>query len=252
MSESSTENNSDAEHPWWWRIVTAIALGFIALGNFSDATLLIRDFGVEVYTWVSNDYEYQVLAGIHVGNTVAYVEEILGYPQVSRTIDDETTANYFFRGEYLLTLFYNSNRVSAYTWVSLDDGFAPEIDLRNGEVQPLGEFSFSTLPLEITGYTLDDSRIVRFYIESLEEGRTAGFLGTYLGRIQYGAFESKNAIAGLYQAEVMGDDEDVDSAKIHLRQEEIPNLYGRGNLPLEQIEKSILSNSEYAGYFGTN
>ncbi len=232
--------------------MAAVGIGFIALGNFSDATLLIRDLGIEIYTWVSNDYAYQTLADIHVGNTVPYVEEMIGRPQVSRAIDDETTANYFYRGDHLITLFYNNNRVSAYTWVSLDDAFVPDIDLRNGEISPLGKFSFSALPLAVKSYTLDDSRIVRFYIESLEEGRSAGFLGTYLGRIQYGAFASKDAIAGLYQAEVLGDDADVGSAKVRLRQEAIPNLYGRGNLPLDQIEKSILSNSEFAGYFGAN
>lgn len=252
VSQNSAEKESLTGSRGWWRIATVVGIGFIALGNASDATLLIRELGVEIYTRFSNDYEYQTLASIHVGNTVAYIEDRLGQPQVSRAIDDETTANYFHGGDYLLTLFYNSNRIEAFTWLSLDDDFAPDVDLLNGEVRPLGEFTFSDLPLEVSDYTLDDSPIVRFYIESLEEGRSGGILGTYFGNIQHGAFESAGAVPDLYRAEVMGDNAAANSARAQVRKETIPNLYGRGNLPLDRIEKSVLSNSEFAGYFGAN
>jgi hypothetical protein len=233
----------------WWKTVTALSLGFIALGNASSATFLVRAMSIEVYSFFSHQYEYDTLASINVGNTVVYTEARLGHPQVSRFIDADTTANYFYTDNYLLTLFYSDNRITAYTWVSLEEGFAPEVSLRNGEQRAMGEFVFNDMPLEVKGYTLDDSRIVRYYLENLEGGRTAGFIDTYLANVQYGAFAPGETITALYQAEVIGEEDSADSSLNKLRSQTKPNLYGQGNLPLEYIEKSVLSNNEFAGYF---
>jgi hypothetical protein len=236
----------------WWKTITAIGITFIAMGSASEAAFLVRDMYVEVYSLVSNQYEYDMLASINVGNTVAYAEDRLGYPQVSKAIDAETTANYFFTGEYLLTLFYQDNRIVGYTWVSVDNNFIPEMDLRNGELRAMGEFVFNDMPLEVKGYTLDDSRIVRYYLENLEGGRAAGFIDTYLGNVQYGAFEPGKAVSTLYQAEVVGNDREAETALNSLRAQTKPNLYGQGSLPLKYIEQSVLSNNEFTGYFGNN
>jgi hypothetical protein len=236
----------------WWKTATALGIGFIALGNASSAAFLVRNMSIEVYSFFSNQYEYDTLASINVGNTVAYAEERLGNPQVSRAIDTDTTANYFYTGEYLLTLFYSESRITAYTWVSLEDGFTPDVSLRNGEQRALGEFVFNDMPLEVKGYTLDDSRIVRYYLENLEGGRTAGFIDTYLANVQYGAFAPGEAITDLYQAEVIGDESSADASLNKLRSQTKPNLYGQGKLPLKYIEKSVLSNNEFAGYFGND
>jgi hypothetical protein len=236
----------------WWQLLTGIGILFIAIGSASEAAFLIRDGYVEIYSIFSNQYEYDTLASINVGTTVEHAENLLGYPQVSRAIDPDTTANYFYTGEYLLTLFYSENRIVAYTWVSTDDKFTPEVDLQNGTLSDAGEFSFADIALEVKGYTLDDSRIVRYYLEYLEGGRTSGFVNTYLGNVQYGAFAPANEISKLYQAEVTGDEQSAEDAYTQLRNQVRPNLYGRGHLPLEHIEKAVLSNNEFTGYFGNN
>jgi hypothetical protein len=111
--------------------------------------------------------------------------------------------------DYLLTLFYNDERVVAYTWVSLDEGFQPEVVLSSGEMGEIGEFVFADMPLEAKGYSLDDSHIVSYYLENLEGGQAAGLVDTYLGNVQYGAYGADEGIAGLYQAEVNGDQSSV-------------------------------------------
>lgn len=252
MSEITKENETGQLQPRWWRVLTIIGIGFIALGNASDATLLIRELGADIYSYVSNDFEYQTLASVNVGNTVDYIEERLGKPQVSRAVGNETSANYFHDDKYLLTVFYRSGRVEAFTWISLNDGFEPEITTTNGKSTPIGKTRFTQLPRPVTEYAIDDSRIIRYYIEALEGSRDVGFLGTYLGHIQYGAFAPADSIGKLYAADVNGQTDTLQSAWSELRNTETPNLYGRGNLPLTYIEKSILSNAEFAGYFGTD
>ena len=126
------------------------------------------------------------------------------------------------------------------------------MDMRTGDIKPIGDFVFSEFPLEVTAYTLDDSRIVRYYVEALEGGRSGGFLEVYLGNLQYGAFSPADGVSALYQAEVVGDERDVAGAREALRNVDRPNLYGQGNLPIKYIERSILSNAEFVGYFGTN
>jgi hypothetical protein len=253
MGDSDDDDDDDIVlTPFWWRVLTAIGITFIALGSASEATFLLRDMYVEVYSMVSNQYEYDTLASINVGNTVAYIEDTLGQPRVSRAIDADTTANYFFTGEYLLTLFYNSGRIEAYTWISVDADFRPVVDLRTGESAAMGEFVFADIPLDVNGVALDDSRIVRYYIESLEGGRVGGFVNTYLGNLQYGAFAPADGITDVYQAEVVGDELAAAEALATLRSSGLPNLYGQGNLSIEKIERSVLSNSEFVGYFGNN
>jgi hypothetical protein len=252
MGDSDDDDEDNRLTSGWWQTLTAIGVTFIALGSASEAVFLIRDLYVHVHSMVSNEYEYETLASINVGNTVAYIEDQLGQPQVSRAIDGDTTANYFFSGDYLLTLFYRSGRIEAYTWLSVDNEFTPEVDMRTGVFAPMGAFVFSDMPLEVSTFALDDSRIVRYYIESLEGGRSGGFLNTYLGNVQYGAFAPADSISDLYQAEVVGDDRAARKAASTLRSSGLPNLYGQGNLSLEHIERSVLSNSEFVGYFGNH
>jgi hypothetical protein len=248
--ETNKEDSFKSIHLWRW--VTAVGVAFIALGSASEAAFLLRDMSVEVYSIFSNQYDYDKLAKINVGNTVEYVEDLVGNPQVSRAIDPDTTANYFYTSDYLLTLFYNDERIIAYVWVSLDEDFQPDVVLRSGEKGAVGDFVFADIPLEAKGYTLNDSRIVRYYLENLEGGQAAGLVDTYLGNVQYGAFQSGKDITELYQAEVGGSKANAAAIYKKLREQTRPNLYGRGNLPLEHIEKSVLSSNEFTGYFGNN
>ena len=232
-----------------WKWLTRLGIFFIALGSGSDAAFLIRDMYVEVYSVFSNDFEYAALDSINVANTVAYAENILGAPQVSRSIDEDTTANYFFSGEYLLTLFYSHDRIVAYTWISVDDSFTPSVDQANGIIKPLGDFFFADFEQPLKSFAVDDSRIVRYYLEALEGSSRQGFVDTYLGSIGYGAFAPVKSITDLYQAEVVGDLVDEQAAHIRLRQQGAPNFYGQGKISLDAIERSMLSNSEFKIYF---
>ena len=187
-----------------------------------------------------------------LANTVDYIEAQLGKPQVSRAVGMDISANYFYDDKYLLTVFYRNNRVEAFTWVTLKDNFTPEIDTTNNKKSPIGETRFIHSPYVVTAYSVDDSRIIRYYLEKLEGSRDNGFMDTYLGHIQYGAFAPADSLSDLYSAEINDQPDAVKLAREKLRNEETPNLYGRGNLPISVLEKSILSNLEFAGYFGTD
>jgi len=231
-------------------VVSPIGMLLIGLGNYSDAMMLVRTFGTDVFGVFTNQFEYETIGRIHVGNTVGYIEGVVGKPQVSRAIDETTTANYFYSTDYLLTLFYRSDRVAGYTIVSLTEGFTPDVDIQDQEDRPLGEFLFSDVPVPPQGFSVEDSRTIRFYVESLDPGRPGRFVDTYLGNIYYGGAEPPSIVNALYQAEIDGDTESTPRLRTELRSNLRPNLYGRGELGVEQIEASLLTISEMKGYFG--
>jgi hypothetical protein len=228
-------------------VVMPVGVFFMGLGSFSDATLLIRDLSVEVYGLFSYQHDYDTINSIHIGNTVPYIEDLLGSPQVSRGIDDKTTANYFFTDSYLLTLFYREQRIAAYTVVAIDDGFTPTLNMLAGE-KILGEFTPGDIPIPPKSYAVDDSRIVSFYLESVDSGRAGNFVDLYLGRVAYGVGGPAESIAKLYRAGVNGTDTDIEQALGNLRGKLIPNLYGRGTIDIEGIQDSVLTANQFEGY----
>lgn len=225
----------------------------IALGEYSEAVSVIADTVDTVRSEFTHDVEYGTLAQIHVGNTQSYINDLLGSPQVARPVSDNINAHYYYSEKYLLTLFYQQERVSAYTVLPLIEDFQPTIASQATSTEEswnLGVSSFANFPANPQSYLIDHSKTASYYLENLDRGRSGLFLNTYLGRVAYTANTSAEEIAKLYKLEVHGSDDEILKQQTQLRQKALPNLYGRGELAIELIEKSILSGAEISNYFG--
>ena len=105
------------------------------------------------------------------------------------------------------------------------------------------------MPIESPAFSVDESRINRYYIESFDAGRTGRFLQTYLGSIEYGTGSVPGELASLYGAETGLSAADSSSVRTELRRRNKPNFYGRGELELGHVIESILTTTEFGAYF---
>ena len=175
----------------------------------------------------------------------------MGSPQVSRAIDAETVANYFYHEKYFLTLFYREDRIAAYLIIPLKEDFQLPVLESDTLSLELSEFTYLKFPANPTHYVIDHSKTSSYYMEILDSGRSGLFVNTYLGNITYGIEGHPHIIGKFYEKEVHASDEDIATLQTTLRSETIPNVYGEGNLGLELIEKSLLTAAEFESYFGT-
>lgn len=228
----------------------AIAATIIALGQFSEAVTLI-EAGIDwARSKVTHSVEYELLSQIHVGNTQPYIESLLGYPQVSRTIDANTTANYFENEKFLLTIFLAESRVSGFTVIPLQADFMPEVLAEAGQSWNLQEFTYASFPANPQLYLVDHSKTTSYYLEALDTGRAGLFFKTYLGNVALNTAESSMRLVELYNKDISAGDEEILKAQDSLRSEIKPNLFGLGTLTLEQVQKSILTGAEFSNFFG--
>lgn len=228
----------------------AVAATIIALGQFSEAVTLIDD-GIDwLRSKFTNSVEYDLLAHIKVGNSAAYIAELLGSPQVTRSVDDQITANYFYNDKFLLTILSADERVVAFTVIPLVEGFRPNIPAASDRAFNLGEFSYSSFPGNPESYLVDHSKVISYYLEILDVGRTGLFFKVYLGNVVLTGDGVEDHVVAMYNKEVMGSDSEIATAQTSLRQQLKPNFFGMGNVGLEPIQKSILTAAEFASYFG--
>ncbi|MBV1881218.1 MAG: hypothetical protein KUG82_06270 [Pseudomonadales bacterium] len=228
----------------------AVVAVIMALGQYSEAVVLISDSVATVRSIFTNDIEYELISKIHVGNTESYMESLLGSPQVSKSIDNEITANYFFNKKYLLTLFIKESRVTAFTILPLKADFQPETIQTVEGAKALGEANFIAYPGNPQLYVLNHAKTASYYLESLDKGRTGLFVQSYLGLMSYSVDAESINLAALYKAEVHGTEQEILKLQTQFRESEFPNFYGEGELNLELIEKSILTGAELSSYFG--
>lgn len=228
----------------WLLVINTFVVG---LGALSEAFELISNGVDYTMSQFSNSVEYGMLDTLNVGTTVQYIEDQFGTPQVSRSIDDTTTANYFYNRKFLLTLFYQDDRVVAYTYLPLIDDFEPTVI--SGSELELGAFSYSDFSSANNRYAVDHSNTVSFYLELVESGRTNLFTNSYVGRLDYGAGEPTALLETLYEEQVFGEPDQIQALRAQFRKDSRPNLYGEGILPLSSVEKSVLTTTEFRRYF---
>ena len=224
----------------------------IALGQYTEAVGLLGDAMAHIKAQYTHEQEYELLERIHVGNTESYVQTLVGSPQVSRYIDEKTTANYYHQSKFLLTVFVQQQRVAAFTYLPLIKDFMPLVAAAADQSFTLGDFNFADLPALPKQYVLDHSKVTSYYLESLESGRQALLNNTYLGNLAYGSHAGHDDIAKLYNAEVLETDEVIERVQRKLRMNVTPNFYGVGHLSLAEVEKGLLSAGEFQNYFGAS
>ncbi len=222
----------------------------MALGQFSEAVSLIGDGWKSLQSKFTNDVEYAALSKLHVGNTAPYVQSIFGEPQVSRKINDSITANYYYLKKMLLTLFIKDARVTAFTVLSLKEGFTPKVPTVTGQPLELGNFTYQDYPAMPTLYLVDYSKSDSFYIENLEAGQTGLHYKRYLGNVRFGSGKHRSEIQAFYKLDMMGiEGKPLETSQKALRAAVKPNLYGAGELGIDLIEKSLMTDAEFSNYF---
>lgn len=220
----------------------------ISLGSFSEAFILMGDFKTMLISTFSNDFEYETLDSIHVGNTEAYLENLVGAPAATKKLGDGLQANYYIDDKYLLTAYVNEGRVEAYTVVSSVEGFSPVLSWYEGRELLSGSFAdFGDNP---QSFTFDHANTNSFFIELSVSELSGLFQNAYLGAVQYGVGTvNQDQLSELYNAEVFGTDEETFEKIKSFRQAVTPNLYGQGELDIELIQKGLLSNGEFLKFF---
>ena len=224
--------------------VAALSLPVIALGNFSEAVMIVEDTVDRVVSTFTNLPEYEDLSYLRAGISRDYVREIFGTPQVNRDLGDGLGAEYYFDKKYLLTLLVRSGEVTAFTVISLQDDFSPEVFEEWGG--PLGEFTFAALKGMPGEFLVDWTKNSALYLELVNLGGGSLNQKAYAGWVNYGAGAEAAGLSKLYQSVLT--DEATEKARAAVRESVRPNLYGWGRLSLADIRNSILSPTDLAHY----
>lgn len=247
MSQTSDRGDNGARAGFRQKTVAwvaALSLPVIALGNFSEAVMIVEDTVDRVVSAFTNIPEYDDLSYLRAGISRDYAREIFGTPQVNRDLGDGLSAEYYFDNKYLLTLLVRSGEVSGFTVISLQEGFSPQaFDDWGG---PLGEFTFAALKGLPGDFLVDWGKNSAVYLETVNLGGNSLNQKAFAGWVNYGAGSEVAGLADLYQSVLTG--EESASQRTRVRESTRPNLFGWGRVGLDDIRQSILSPSDLGHY----
>lgn len=224
--------------------VAALTLPVIALGNFSEAVMIVESAVDRSISTFTNIPEYKDLGYLRSGISLEYAREIFGTPQVSRNLGSQLNAEYYFDEKYLLTLLVKTGEVAGYTVISLQEGFAPTVFGEWGG--NLGEFTFAQLKGLPGEFVADWTKNSAAYLESVNLGGGSLNQKAFVGWVNYGEGSSIEGLAELYRSVLL--DGDTEVLREALRESTKPNFYGWGNLALVDLTASILSPTDLGHY----
>ncbi len=227
--------------------VAALTLPVIALGNFSEAIMIVESATDRAISTFTNIPEYKDLGYLRSGISLGYAREIFGTPQVSRNLEQELSAEYFFDEKYLLTLLVKSGEVAGFIVISLQEGFAPPVFGEWGG--DLGEFTFAELKGMPDEFVADWTKNSATYLESVNLGGGSLNQKAFAGWVNYGDGSRVQGLAELYQSVLLGGDSEA--LRKALRESTKPNVYGWGNVSLGDLTASILSPADLGHYLSS-
>jgi len=255
QADKTTSTKKDKKHllTRFTEIIVSFAAFSIAIGELDATAQAVNHYYEKFVSEFTDTYDYEKLDKIHVGNTQFYLETLFGKPMVAKDLEvaDKTyNVYYYFTEKYLLTVFFIKHRITAYTVLNFKSDFYPIVNTI--ENKNLGKFTFTDLQ-GLIDYTLDASAAITSFIQVHDYGRQGFFRKYYYGYVGYAARTSKNAddltlISEAANLEVMGD-ESFENKFIQLQQNFHPNMYGEGEINLNMIRKSLLSEFEFKSYF---
>jgi hypothetical protein len=224
--------------------VAALTLPVIALGNFSEAVMIVESAVDRSISTFTNIPEYQDLSYLRSGISQDYAREIFGTPQVSRNLGQELNAEYYFDRKYLLTLLVKTGEVAGFTVISLQEGFAPAVFGEWGG--NLGEFTFAELKGMPGEFVADWTKNTASYLEIVNLGGGSLNRKAFVGWVNYAHGSSIQGLSDLYQGVLTG--ENTNALREALRESTKPNFYGWGNVSLADLAASILSPADLGHY----
>ncbi len=229
-------------------VFVPVCVFIISLGSFSEAFILVEDLRNMLKSKFSNEFEYETLADLHVGNTNSYVDDLLGAPAAAKPLGEDIDVKYYINDKFLVTSYFKGERLTAYTVVAIADGFSPSLEWYDGLTlgdKPLAEFNEQP-----QAFTFDNASTNRFFIELSPSELSGYFQNSYFGTLQYGTGDvNQELLNELYNSEVFGTEEETFEKIKAFRQVSHPNFYGQGELDINTIQKGLLSNGEFMNFF---
>lgn len=225
--------------------VTAAAT-FLALGAWNDSVDLIQSAYSYSVSKFTNTLDYQKLQFVQVGLNKEFIEGTFGPAQLTKTsqLNSEINYIYYLDDKYILTLFYNSQQVKAFTIITVKDDFIPLglLELDNMAT----DSTLQQLAPSFEGIAVDPKESL-FVIEN-QLGKNALFLKKYIGNVQYGArhFLQPAVLADIENAMLV--DESTVLEKTKPLMSAPLNFFGVGQLPVDLIADAVLSPREYVIY----
>ena len=225
----------------------------IALGEYAEAVSLVTNAVDVIERKLTNKLEYETLSKFHVGNTRAYTESLVGVPQMSRQVNENVVANYFYLDKDLLTVFYHDQQLVAYLVLPLLEGFSPQVpQLAAAGVKGLCQFHYHDSGVVPASFSLDNAKTNSYYLESIDGGYAGLLSQTYLANLNAAGTTAAAFTERLYQQQVFGEDAQTAELLQTLRKDVTPNVYGEGVLSLEQFARGLLTPAELKAYFGVD
>lgn len=224
-----------------------LMLLMISLGQWNDTKDVILSAYEEVISRWTNTLEYSKISSLRIGYSSAYVESLLGDPQVVKVskLSEETKFSYYSSPKYLLTTAMKNDRLSGFSILSLKNNFhAPIIyldkDLNKG-------FLDSYLPTQDNFVT--DMGNLDYFIETYELNHSAMFYDLALGVVNVGNItnELKTEIRNVNDNLNKG--EDMPLNQLSISGKITPNYYSVSELPVDVMFESMLSRFEMATLF---
>ncbi len=231
----------------------SVILMFVALGNFNDSFEVINRFYEFGRSLFSNQVYYEKIANVKVGLNARYLENDLGEPQLIKRVGDNVDANYYFEDDFILVVFEADSRVEAYYVMSFNSSFQPNINLDNDNVKPLWTTAFDMITPSTDYLAYDFSKNNSFYLESTPVLSNGMSVNIYLG---WSSVANQSINKDLYadlekinELDLLGDEQLIEQIMV-FRATYAPNFFGYGNVDVDAIQQSFLTNSELLFYAG--
>ncbi len=261
----NTENKLDAvdvdesseKISFWKKLQTTVftlAALMISSGQFNDTKELLGSLYEDVLANFTNSLEYELIEGIHVGNSLAFVKEELGEPYVIKRSSNrpELRFQYFSEEKFELTLITDDERIVGYTVFSKEDGFSPAIPF----AEELGEIPLMKSNDNPSSYFFDVNNLI-YFVEAQELGKQQMFLTLVRGFVEYGAVPQTDkveddyneritdAVRELNDAETFGSESEIDTKLNRIREQVFPNFFAIGEVDAKVLAESLLTRYEY-------
>ena len=227
--------------PTW---LVSLVLLFVGLGNFTDSIELMKNVYESISSKFSNQVEYDRTRHVRAGLNLAYVQDYIGEPQLLKELEGGLQVRYYIDEKYLISLYTQGERVSAYLIFAREDHFQP--DMQGMNEQSLGDSSLFQLRQNTDRAAFEHSRNIAYFLESKEVNFGGGYLtNSYLGWVNYAAQFGPSPspqLGALYDAEMLGENSagKLTAAREHIR----PNAFGYGELSIEQLQRGLLTSAE--------
>ena len=224
-----------------------LMLLMISLGQWNDTKDVILSAYEEVISRWTNTLEYSKISSLRIGYSSAYIENLLGDPQVVKLSksSENTIFSYYSSPKYLLATAMKNDRLSGFSILSLkNDFYAPIIYLNKN----LNEsFLNSYLPTQDSFVT--DVGNLDYFIETYELNHSAMFYDFALGVVNTGSITDglKSEIRDINDDLNKG--EDIPLNKLSISKKIVPNYYSVSELPIDVMFESMLSRYEMAALF---